>query len=604
MPDGELKIHPFPEVPLMEEERGVIESVGGEKLPGAPISFKESLLLVDKEVNAILTFENKPSQDRKELCRGLLDEWVKNPEKMVEFFDKCYIISQSGEFYAKNVKDFEEYLNQNLDGLLKRVESPKADVIGKWMKLAVAHSLYKDRAQAILKGFFGNAKTPAQLIDLMYEFGITALREGDKQISDELFKTLLWNSDICKGTEKTAMQYMLALYMQAGEEGLKKFLEIDAVITQFCASSMPQAFAEFQRLVQQAEEDEHALGLAGKFVRDNPEKAEGHGKYFQLISQGQRDGSGFFSVSPETYQQWPFTLFAHPGPLRELLNKRMEEENPAFVRIRLPKSGEHMFNGIIQQELNKQISDDCVQYEGGVLIGKSAVEFLFRLRPDIKAEQLDELASANSGIKGKIAQDRVYGISPRGDRVLMLAEEAKGLKYSDVCYELNPVNPEVPIKATILVGKARVVFGINKDYDVVAFPNGEQFEVSIKQRAFLDYLILSHLYELQCSERIKPGIKDGEIHRGKNIDRQVEFRNRRSHLMKLPPSKGFTLEAVSLANDDPNHWDLYVINRQLGLTRETGQKTFVRAISVPVPGEAPIISRAPHAFDDYKKIME
>ncbi len=240
MLDSEIKIHPYPKIPLLPEEREVMVSQGEEKLPGTPKSAEASLLL-DREINKVLRFDGKNSQDIKNFCRSLLEDWVNNPDNMVGFFSRAYEQSQNSQDFATRVKTLETCLTQNLADLLKRVESPKANAIGKFMKLAVTNPIYGDRARAILRGFFENAHTPAQFIDLLYEFGIAFMKESDRQMSDELCKILLWDSDICPRSRERAMRYLLALYMQGGEVVFKKWTEIDAVIAMFCKKQLPES---------------------------------------------------------------------------------------------------------------------------------------------------------------------------------------------------------------------------------------------------------------------------------------------------------------------------------------------------------------------------
>ncbi len=335
-----------------------------------------------------------------------------------------------------------------------------------------------------------------------------------------------------------------------------------------------------------------------KFCRDNPDKKDGYITYRSLTIEAEKK-FGLVKVSGETLGNvWPFTLFSNPGPLKVLYNKRLEQENPNIVRIRVPNSqtGESLLKVKSQNEINRYIIENLASARELTLIGRADVEFLFYLRPEITSDKLDELALTNSNIKQKIVVSKIYGISPRGDRVLVTADEAKKLKYHNVCYELSPSNVEVPIKCTVLVDRTQVVFGINKNYDVVEFPTGAELEVEAKKRAFLDYFILSHLYELQCSERIQHG-SDRQ-----GVSRESEFRDRRAHLRRLPQGQKPSADAIGRANQDPNRFNLIEINRMNDIAGNSSQ-TYVSPVHKPAPGDQPLLSYAPNAFDTFRSII-
>ncbi|HCM68129.1 MAG TPA: hypothetical protein DIS62_03955, partial [Candidatus Kerfeldbacteria bacterium] len=70
-------------------------------------------------------------------------------------------------------------------------------------------------------------------------------------------------------------------------------------------------------------------------------------------------------------------------------------------------------------------------------------------------------------------------------------------------------------------------------------------------------MVLSHLKELQCTDRVVAGVSVN-AHSG-NLERQQEFTDRRGHLRKLPPGQGYSETQRRLALDEQG-WDIVRIN--------------------------------------------
>jgi len=118
----------------------------------------------------------------------------------------------------------------------------------------------------------------------------------------------------------------------------------------------------------------------------------------------------------------------------------------------------------------------------------------------------------------------------------------------------------------------------------------------------LEYVILSHLKELQCTERIKPGHKETKAGKKDEATIRKEFTDRRGHKRTLPPGHVYSQTQYKEALLEQG-WDLAEINMINDRTKETGMITYVKIQESVRVGGPPIVSTAPHAMDTFKQIV-
>lgn len=600
---------PFPNAPLMPEERRKLKEKGHPKLPGAPHAPYASILLAREENLIPESFEQvgsdlddfvqaERSTEKRNIHKQRIRNLIQSPRAFEEYIDTLRILQERWTEQADEIKCYADSFLQHIEQYASLGKKPDPKILREWLELAVTSASSKELAERVLRGLYLHATTPEETVDFLYAFALGVLETDNREAFLEGLTILCWGTPVFPRNSKGQINFVKAAFA-LDDDLLRRQQEIDSVIYVFGSHYVPAAFEKMQQSLDEIGASPEVLNMLDELRK----------KDFQRMSKllaFYKRGSGLRKIEPAPSVEWPYSLLFKGGTLRKLFNERIAEEFKQFSSFSLPHSGDLVIEfdpvairHVVQEDLRKPPSGT------DTFADRNHVASIFYLIPDMPNPEareriLKSLAEENDAIRKKIIQEWVHSISPRGDKMLIVDEELKALGFKSIAFELS--EPKTRTVVTVEVEHYKFILELNDDLLIEEYRTGKRLPLSFEQRAFVENVILGHLEELTCTERVLPGA--AKETGAALVERQREFTERRGHRRRLPPGRGFT-EKQRLAALDERGLDLALLNAKLGLTRETGQITYVKAKEVVRIGakKEPLISRAPNAMQRYRNIV-
>jgi|GEM_PF-5942258 len=595
---------PIPEAVLLPEERAALEEAGEPKLEGAPESESDSAILNTPEyavaAGDLADFSRQNSEHRQILQRERVRSFLQNPERLPDYLNALEDAKMSWTSQQKLVGSFETEFEQNFEKYISRVNYYSPASLAGWLKILAHNETYKPYAERVFRTLLEKAKAPEETEQLLYDLAQAAAGNQDQKAMEQGFRILLWDTDLIKPGSATAINHIKSRYSK-DDEILRKYIELETTLLLMGKHYSPESEQHFKSAYQQQWAQETTENSGAEYEKWDPKRARLLETFFRNVRTGNRE------FSKKQLRTWPDSIFMKHGPLRKQLNRWLESQDETTISFNMPGLGGMTYSETTPKDLREAIYKHLQELPQGTepdIADAETMKVLFYLRPDMTPDQERAFLKDNMELRQNVVRDEIRSLSPRGDKILVTDEELKKLGFESITYEVG--EPVEKTKVTLEVGKYKFFIQLSEDLLMETMAGGQDFEVSNERRAFLEQIILSHLYELQCSERIKVGYsRSGQTAGEQEKEHHREFTSRRSHLMKLPRGKGFTLEAKNAAKQNkPRPYDLVALNAKLGLTRQEGQKTYVPPTeNVAIGDRRPMVSKAPRAMDRAKRLL-
>jgi hypothetical protein len=329
-------------------------------------------------------------------------------------------------------------------------------------------------------------------------------------------------------------------------------------------------------------------------------------KLQELLHKNDVDGIGLAQWEAETIDpdQFPFNILVQQiGPLRKWYNHQiaMEYQNmkgASAISLHLPKmsaifqANEHLAH-VIQTAMFQENTN------GKILEEEDYWDTLsYLVPPQIQEkEQLAALIETNQFLQRDIRNNTRYLLSPRGDLIEITDNILKSLGFQSILYEMDNRNRRDTI-VTVKVGNFEYRILLDEYLSLRETKSRKTLHLPLSAH-FVTNIILSHLREIRCSEKVND--INGGTNGGEGARRA--FTARRPHLRHLPTGQKPTTEQIQRALTTYDI-DIIRINREAETRGENRKITFVfEAQNIVIVGQGPVHSRAPEATKKLQEIL-
>ena len=582
----------FPDIPRFPEEP---------KSEGAPKRAHESILLAEEEGLPFLyeigedlkKFKDlEVAEKQKQFQAELAQKLLKDPQKFEEYFDNIRILEEKWIDKKTILAYYKNSFFNNLERFAGEYGENDVDLLKAWLNLSVKSNVYKEASESVLRGYHDRLKSVKESMNFLYSFAQAVMESDDEEVFKRGLEIVGWGTDIFPQKSLSEKNYVKSIF-SGDDELLRQQLEIDAVTWYFLQKFFPEKHLQMQKSIGEIVKLPETQKAASEFTKRQPARMKILSDFYNDIDIK----SGLSPVDPEKLKEWPYDLIMNGGPLRKLFNERVSLEGNQ-VALFLPNKGDSLFsygsnvNEIILGDLKSEPSPNKRTIKDRNIVGT-----IFYLSPELKEEELGLLERDNVNLKKEIISERVHFVSPRGDKVIITDEELAGLGIRSILFELG--NSRTMTDITIEIENYKFELTLDRNFVLLDKDGRRRLPISFKRGAFVESVILNYLKEILCTGNVEVG--ENAISLDQSAEAEKEFNGRRAHLRKLPAGMGYTEKQRLVALQEQDDLDLGRLNAELGLTRETGQKTFVKAVE---GGEEPMILRAPRAMDRYKKLLD
>lgn len=575
-------------------------------LPGAPSSEQESVFasnpILAQLANELVGFDARPPKEKKTRAYGWARSMVSDPAQFTGVFDALAILKEVNAY--PGLQEFVNGVRECLPKAERKSFPPDPKEFEQWLTLYTESGVYKEDAEKILERFLDQCKDTKTLVDCLYALSLAGFRTSNEKVLRKTVDILQYQTNVMPPTSGQAMRTMLMMF-DRDDAVLKKAMEIDFGVLFYTNTRFPEMH------------DQHREHM--HFIMDQPEfqkrliKDIGRDKarydaLVQFYSMPQ-DNLGVQSVDPtaqnEIMKQFPYNLlFQDIGPLRKWLNEALADElsirkGKKAVTLDFPYAtgvyeGESAATAIYTA-LHAPNTDDRQMEEARYW--RTLAHFI-----DKRLENDDALELFRNSNQKLIAgmNDSQYLLNPSGDEIEIVDPLLQPMGFKRILFEANRKNG-LETLVTLTVGNFQYR-ALLDEHSALRDHNTRESIVLPSTGVFLQYIILGHLYELRCANRVKESGGGG----GAGVEQKA--RSRRPHRRELPIGTRPTPEQI-IHVLEKYHIDLERMNRERAAAAQgKGEKDFQRCTYVSevesVSGGLPIRSRAPEATALLQKILK
>ncbi len=587
-----MEFKPFPGISRFPEEP---------KLEGAPHSPEDSLFVSSPELVWLLDFPHKNSEEVHKEIRQFTKRLATEPEKLEGLF-AAFDMLDPLPGYAKILR----YKEKIIDGLkkinFKELPPLSPAAIEKWLSYYAEDTVFKNIAKNFLKEFICSNKDSRAITNFLYDLLLTGIKSGNQKI-EKLASQIICNdvSGILKADSKEFLIMALSVWTPNDDETLKKAIDLDTARDYYIYLKYPELKQRyFDGLKQSREKEEYVVEFQKIQAQWDKTKMR---KLSQLMRTGAKDTTDM-TVEDMTVDDYPNNvIFQNPTELRKLIGKLYTQESnrdnteEQYINIILPNFQGASDNNsdiidIIKRALNKEKKDAKIE------IDEDYWESLAYLHPgNIDVKKLERLGQENKLLVQEIQDDTRYLLSPRGDLLEISDDDLKNLGFKTILYEMDPKNKR-DTNVTIQIGNFKFKLLLDEFFTfkrvetkdgLLLPPDGE----------FLKHVILSHLREIRCSEKLN----EAEENKGAESGSRSAFYSRRAHRRKLPIGQSPSAEQIQRTWDH-YHINITRINQEAQMKGDQQQVTFVFEVkNIATSGIGPVLSQAPDATKRLKEII-
>jgi hypothetical protein len=594
----------------MSETKPGIE--GDEKM-GAPKSAEESAFLSTPELSSAadkaLEYQNLNSEKRRKFIDTIVVDLVNNPKRLINFFDALAIMSEVGAYKTENfIKDIEKGLDRMRLGKFP----PSVEVMRDWLTLYVESDLYHELVEKIIKGMFEKCHDETTVLQFLYDLFCGAFSSYNQSVLKKVLDIISCRTVLLHPDSKQLKLFFLSS-LSLDNRVLKMYYEINQAISLLLEEDS-EIGQEISRLFGEVSKQNILTIL--HFINKHPER------YQQILSTPLADQVKVFRTAtqplppPDRESNVRLNKFLdYPAHLITLVRERMglegvEEKGKRYFALSLPSSDDKGLNVKVDESQVIPSILESINIEpalsGQEISGYAQPEYLqtiSHLIPERIKEsgKIEKLANLNETIRADIKYNTKYLLSPRGDLVLITDKTLRQLGYEKILFRMDKKNKRETV-IEFKVGKCWYGFMLDEFFSPALMGEQKKEEplmplILPKQGVFLMNIVLSHLHQIRCSERVIEESSDSET------EAKALFLSRRAHLRRLPKGQNPTQHQIMRAMETYDI-DIVRINREAAAKGEERKRTFVfEAETAASAGLGPVISKAPDATKQMQEIL-
>jgi hypothetical protein len=588
---------PFPQIPRIDEEK---------KMDGAPQSAEDSLFLTVPELartaNTVDDFNKANSGESIKILAKISCEFLQDPQKMTDVFDSLHLLEE-----IKGSRRFE--LENKLLARMEKIGSSSAmtpEVAEKWLEISCESSLYGGLADKVIKNTISKCKDQTSLVNFFYNFALAGLKSENEKVLKKTVEILSFKSDMLDPNSKQGLDFMLANFDPTDEVKLKKVMEIDAVLDWQTSRNFPDVF-EFKRetIDKMMETKEFQDFLAQILQKDRAKCMKLAGFY----DRHRGSGPGISEIKEELLADFPYNMIMNnPGPLREWQNDKVAVDSPFDEKeektLNLHVPG-HEGLSKVYEDIALSIAEmikTADKGQGDLIQEKYWQTLSLMVPPEARnKEAQDELRKLNLETKEDMKHNSRTLLSPRGDEIKITDDLLKKYGLDSILYEMNPADKKETI-VTLNISGSKYKIILDEYLSLRNFNHRESMNLS-DESAFIKNVILSHLREIMCSDKVFE-IKTGGKGKENGETARKKFTSRRPHKRELPEGHNPTKEQIAIILQDYGR-DIVQMNKERELRGESRKVTYVYEVdNVAIPVKKPMKSSAPEATKKLKEILK
>jgi len=577
---------PFLNIPRWPEEKGISPAEAAP--PGLALCAEDSVfslsdqaLELNREVASdAREYAGAESNSKRDLClRQVVSKFLLDPLKFEAYADE---LNRLAEYEESEITNFKAALFEDLRLHSMQPGKYTEQSLGGWLELMVKRLAYREQAAEILSGMFASTKGERDSVDFLYTLGVAGIKAGikhdDPEITRQLAETFLCQNSVVVPSSRQAFNLWIAM-ISKDDEVLKKRFDLASAVSFLGIHFAPEAYEKHYQATKAFREWPETERVITGQRRDNPKRLAQIMEF--LLAEKERSplGRAFAQYPAEVLERWPGNfIFGESSTLREVLDELAIRENEAAALVWLQGKGSRIFeaNSDLGPFLLSELQSNMP--ENGPITRPDGVAALYYLTPMLSSEKHRELSEQARSLRERIYQSQQRYVSPSGDKFTIEVPLFKGLGFESILFEEG--TPRIHTNVTLRVGNFDFKLTLDRKHNLREL-NGERgFPVATFKRGFFEQLVLGYFHALVCGEELvlkhgREGCAAPEADEAKRA-----FNGMRGHRRKLPAGQRYSDEQVEhyLREKDG---DLRRLNLELGLTRETGQITYVKAKDPP-----------------------
>jgi len=478
----------------------------------------------------------------------------------------------------------------------------------------------KEISGIILRGLVEGSKTPDEIVNLAYNIAIAGLSQNDPEKEKKAYQIISFNSPLLKKESFQAVNFVLSLYFE-NNDTLAKYIILTYTTDLLEKIHDPQETYKSNANFIVNENEHYQQGLeriketiTNKVrIRSLEDFIEEAGKYDfkKEMQKHQFDPNDYIDdlEFPENVISGSYKLrHLFVNKLSELLKSRGEIESD-IIALTMPHDlsvrNVIVLKGDSRLEASKILTMDYIRGPGGKIDNPYAInDALNYLRPlNLDVEKQKPLEKLNQDKRNKLLTTHVYGLNPRGEKIIIDIDNSVG-EIKSIVFQPGK---HFGTKIALTIGQYTLPLYLDHHYHLKIDNN---FELKITPAALVwwETIILSYLKNLLCDphtveldETNKLSFAEKGIIVKKYYGRK-EHRRLLSYTENGQPEK-YTIEQ-SNKFEEAYGITLEAYNKLFDDVRDDRYYTWVFPKEVEIDENVlPIVSRNPTAEDDIKQVL-
>ncbi len=559
---------------------------GAPTSPGDSIFLGEGLPLLDTMVSF---FENYNCKGKRDDQRGranwLVHQMLMNPAEypLPQVFDTCIALEET---YPEHIHILRQDLPRSfIDQARATVDHANAQRQLPLLEIIAKNPAHAEQAKNVLRLWYGSANSQERIVQTMYNTLLAALTSEDPDIERLAAEITSFRTDMMPDSSKQASLYVSAAFA-ATDDVLAAHMAVDETIKFLRHVHLPQFDSPDDSIYHRVEVND-IITAAHLRSWKNPVRMQAIIDYYDYQEKLTLANPGGVATQDQRValnQDYPRNIARQPSELRRLLSNRlvrfMAAENTELntVSITLPDGTIQPIatHGDIGTTAMHLLSDILLDGHGVISDIHAAHDTLEYLGPPLlqqDAERVNILHEIRTQLKKDIWKNATYTVSPRGDRIPVDNPILQAMGMNEIVFHLGRTAMET--RVTIIIEQYALPLTLDRHYNLRGM-HGEELHLSRDARNWWEAILLSHLHPLVTGtgdawvdeHRPRSGSRS-RVHSDENITEA-----RRGFRRRLPAGQCFTPEQAELVEEEL-FIDLLTYNLDRGLTRETGQYTWV-----------------------------
>lgn len=597
------RFKPFPQIARFPSEGDIPAEARSE---GALADTGSSLLLNIPELaataNTVVSYASANSEGRRKTTERYAADFVLDPGKFTATTDALAMLEESKGYPAATG------LRTDIARSLDRVRPqgvPSPEVAQQWLTLLVESPLYSPVAEIVLTRFIERCKTTKDMADFMYQLALGGFSSSNPEVVQRTMEIIGFQTPILTPDSPQAILHTLSIF-DTDDTTLKKAMEVDGAFYYLASRRNPELLIKLDAAQTVVVEQPEYLEAHEAIIKANPDRHD-------LIAQHyQRPTSADHVLEYESDKDsiaFPLNLtIQNIGPLRKLLNDMLAQDiqqarGEGFtIALELPDSMGVRYTDTLS-ELGQIVRDDINKNRPEVVHMETPAHLrtlACLVPPEMDGRtEWNDIADANQRLRRNMIEDSRYLLSPRGDQIEITDPMLHALGFNSITYSMSQNNRRETV-VTIAAGKLCEYRALLDEYFALRDVNTHNSIQLPQHGAFLENIILSHLREIRCSERVN---EVGNAGTGTPGETRRAFSSRRAHRRILPEGQSPTTQQITRILGEYDI-DLVRFNREREAAGDARRVTYVYEVeNVSIAGVGPVRSRIPEATRQLQELL-